>query len=63
MTESTGKLVPAADLPAYRGERYEATVPDTLDLADRAALALNGLGGTIDPDGDYQMYGEICFNG
>jgi hypothetical protein len=34
---------------AYTGERYRAVVPDTLDLAERAALALNGLGGTSDP--------------
>ena len=33
----------------YAGERYTAVVPDTLDLAERAALALNGLGGTSDP--------------
>jgi hypothetical protein len=28
----------------------KATVPDTLDLADRARLALNGIGGSIDPE-------------
>ncbi len=33
----------------YAGDRYQAVVPDTLDLAERAALALNGLGGTSDP--------------
>ena len=38
------------------GERYEATVPDTLDLADRAALALNGLGGSLNPDVGYEQY-------
>ncbi|MAG34829.1 MAG: hypothetical protein CL878_01045 [Dehalococcoidia bacterium] len=32
------------------GERYEATVPDTLDLVERAELALNGLGGCLDPE-------------
>jgi hypothetical protein len=41
---------------AYAGERYQAVVPDTLELADRAALALNGLGGVIDPDLHYQMH-------
>jgi len=34
---------------AYTGERYRAVVPDTLDLAERAALAINALGGTSDP--------------
>lgn len=38
------------------GERYEATVPNTLDLAERAELALNGLGGTVDPEREYNMY-------
>ena len=60
MTKSDRKLVSAHTLPAYQGERYQAEVPDTLDLADRAALALNGIGGTTDPDGDYQVYCEIC---
>ena len=33
-----------------KGERYTATVPDTLDLVDRAALTINGLGRARDPD-------------
>ena len=32
-------------MPRIEGERYQATIPDTLDLADRTELALNGLGG------------------
>ena len=40
---------PNADtLPA--GDRYADTIPDTLDLAARAALAIHGIGGSIDPD-------------
>lgn len=38
-----------ANLPV-NGSYYERQVPDTLDLAERARLALNGLGGTIDPE-------------
>lgn len=49
----------AADV-VMRGERYSVTAPDTLDLAERAALALNGLGGNIDPD-LMTMYGLIHF--
>ena len=46
-----------ADEPIpYSGTRVEATVPDTLDLADRAELAINGLGGTTDPDLAYLHY-------
>ena len=33
-----------------KGERYTATVPDTLDLVDRAALEINGLGRAWDPE-------------
>lgn len=36
------------------GTRYEATVPDTLDLAERAALAVNALTGAADPDKNYE---------
>ena len=42
--------------PTIEGERYRATIPDTLDLADRTELALNGLGGSLDPELDYEMY-------
>ncbi len=42
------------------GTSSEAEVPDTLDLADRARLALNGLGGNIDPE-LMTMYGLIHF--
>jgi hypothetical protein len=38
------------------GERYSARVPDTLDLVDRANLAMNGLARARDPERDYQQY-------
>ncbi|MEW6754788.1 MAG: hypothetical protein AB1505_27975 [Candidatus Latescibacterota bacterium] len=38
------------DVPAHAGRFHAATVPATLDLAERAALAVNGIGGTIDPE-------------
>ena len=49
---------PPPDFPAPKlpGERYQAVVPDTLDLAERAALAINGIAGAIDPDLDHQMW-------
>lgn len=46
--------------PTLAGARYAAIVPDTLDLAERARLALNGLGGNIDPE-LMTMYGLIRF--
>ena len=60
--DSANRLVPARDLPAYAGQRYTAQVPGTRDLADRARLALNGLAGTSDPDGDYQMHFFVFLN-
>lgn len=44
------------------GQFCEAEVPDTLDLAERAALALNGLGGTVDPADEYMMYFGVYLN-
>lgn len=41
---------------SYTGERYEAMAPDTLDLSDRAELAINGLGGTTDPEMGHLHY-------
>ena len=54
--EYVNPQVPTVTLPSYQGERYEATVPDTLDLAERAALAVNGLTGPTNPDADYELY-------
>ena len=49
------------DVPAYAGQSHLVTVPDTLDLADRAALALNGITGTIDPE-LLTMWGLVHYN-
>ena len=54
--------VPVIEVPAYPGARYEAMVPDTLDLAERAALAVNGLTGPLDPDADYELYWWAIFH-
>jgi len=35
-------------------ERYQAVVPDTLDLAERAALAVNALTGSADPNRNHE---------
>lgn len=47
---------PDFDVAPYEGERYEAMVPDTLDLQERAALAVNVLTESTDPEADYEMY-------
>ena len=48
--------VPEVRLPAYEGKRYQASLPDTLDLAERARLAVNGLTGPTNPEADYELY-------
>ena len=40
-------------------ERYEAMVPDTLDLALRAEQALHGIAGCSDPADEYLMWFEV----
>ena len=44
-----------------RGEYYTATVPDTLDLAERARLAVHGLTASLDPAMNYAPFGHACF--
>lgn len=41
---------------ANRPRRYEAEVPDTLDLAEMAELTIRGITSRIDPDKGYMMY-------
>ena len=47
---------PAFTVPSYAGERYTDLVPDTLDIQQRIALAVNGLTGPTDPEKDYLLY-------
>ena len=44
--------IPEVNLPPCNGERYEALVPDTLDLAERARLAIHGMTEPTDPEAD-----------
>ncbi len=54
-------IEPIVEFPLSQGERYQAEVPDTLDLAARAELALNCLGGMIDPDRQYEPYARVQY--
>lgn len=54
--------IPHVELPAYKGQRYEATVPDTLDIQERASLAVHGLTSTTDPESDYEIYWAALLN-
>jgi hypothetical protein len=52
------KEAPAFEIPSYKGEHYEDLVPYTLDLAEMARLAINGLTRTADPEGGYELWFE-----
>lgn len=55
--------IPDFRVPHYDGTRYEVLVPATLDLQERAALAVNGLTGPTDPLADYDLYFFAWFLG
>src|SRR5262249_6603798 len=55
------KTIPEFNIPTYQGDRYEALVPDTLDLAVRARWALNALTETTDPKADCEIYGGVLY--
>jgi hypothetical protein len=62
---STGPRAARAQQPTAKPaeqQSYEATVPDTLDMADRANWALRGICNTVDPDDEFQMWFEIFWN-
>jgi hypothetical protein len=48
--------IPDFELRPYKGDRYEATVPDTLDLAERARVAVNGLTEPVYEPVNYEVY-------
>ena len=48
--------IPEFQVPPYQGVRYEAWAPYTLDLQERARLAINALTEPTDPEADYEIY-------
>ena len=48
--------VPEFETQAYEGQRYEALVPDTLDVQERARLVIHCLTEATDPLADYEPY-------
>ena len=56
------KNLPKIPLPYFEGERYEAEIPDTLDLAKRAELALHAITRMVDPNRNYALYSIARFN-
>ena len=55
------KDIPSFDINPYGGDRYQDLIPDTLDLQERMALAVNGLTAPTDPDKDYLLYFRVNF--
>lgn len=48
--------LPEIKPPKFPGKYYEATVPATLDLAERGRLALNALTSMLNPNCDQELY-------
>jgi len=53
---------PHFDIPPYTGARYEDTVPDTLDLEERAKLGIHVLTSITDPRADDEIYWLVDFS-
>ena len=53
--------IPDFELPVLTGTRYQANVPDTLDLADRAHHAIHGLCASTDPNANGEIYWRANF--
>ncbi len=53
---------PEFAMPAYQGEQYERSVPDTLDVAARADLAIRFITNLADPDADGEVYWPVLLN-
>ena len=54
--------IPEFQLPPFRHESYEDMAPDTLDIQERCALAVNGLTGPTDPEREHLLYFRVNFS-
>ena len=57
-----GDEVPKFDFSPFEGEQYERMVPDTLDVDERAELAIHFLTNVVNPDADYEIYFSVALN-
>jgi hypothetical protein len=48
-----------APMPQVRGQHYQATIPDTLDIQQRAELVLNTMTNCTDPKNNYAPYDNM----
>jgi hypothetical protein len=56
------KDIPPVSVQPWKGNTYQSMVPDTLDLSERARLALHGVMNILDPEYDYELYWLAEFN-
>ena len=49
------------EVPPVKGEFYDDLIPDTLDIAERAELAINAITSLVDPAADYEIYYDTEF--
>ena len=54
--------IPNVEFPALEGQSYEALVPDTLDIAERADYGIHCLTNSADPDADYEIWWHAVMN-
>ena len=54
--EYVNNNIPEFKEPEYPGKYYEAIVPATIDMAERARLSVNILTEALDPEYDYELY-------
>jgi hypothetical protein len=54
--------IPSVSVQPWKGGFHESLVPDTLDLSERARLALHGVINLLDPEYDYELYWVGEFN-
>lgn len=57
----TTNKIPEFEIPMRKGQCYERWAPDTLDIEQRARLAINGLTSLTDPEADYEIYFWVNF--
>ena len=60
--ETNMAMLITAPMLQPRGQRYEAVVPDTLDLAERAKLSVHGLTSFLNPLDNYSCPIEAYYN-
>ena len=54
--------IPEVEFPPVEGESYEALVPDTLDIAERADYGIQCMTNLADPKADYEIWWRAVLN-